>query len=150
MEDDANELLANIGLEQDLDFDKEPRDMLMRIFRYYHLQSEIKEDGKTRYNDPLPYYKVGDKSRDEELYNFGHELGKLGNIGIYYRLLPDTSFRHGYWTGKMERAVELNNDDLIIEVGREIKLYNANTAEEELGNIVNNIFKEEEKETHKL
>ena len=142
-EDDANELLANIGLEQDFDITKYPRDQLFRIFRYYHADSEkINQDGKVEYNDPLPYYKVGDGTPEDELYKFGYELGKTGEIGIYYRLLPNINFRYGYWTGKFERAVELNDDTLILDVGKEIRIYDAEKAEQELTNIVNNIFVE--------
>ena len=142
-EDDANELLANIGLEQDFDITKYPRDQLFRIFRYYHADSEkYTQEGKVEYNDPLPYYKVGDGTQEDELYKFGYELGKTGEIGIYYRLLLDTNFRYGYWTGKFERAVELNDDTLILDVGKEIRIYDAEKAEQELTNIVNNIFVE--------
>ena len=142
-EDDANELLANIGLEQDFDITKYPRDQLLRIFRYYHADSEkILNNGKTEYNDPLPYYKVGDETPEDELYKFGYELGKGGEIGIYYRLIPNVNFRYGYWTGKFERAVELSNDNLILDVGKEIRIYDAEQAEQELTKIVNNIFVE--------
>lgn len=144
LEDDANELLANIGLDQNLNYSEIPRDKLLRIFRYYHQKSEKKlENGKKSYVDPLPDYRAGTDSFENEIKKFGYELGKVGEIGIYYRLLPDDNFRHGYWQGKMERAVELDDDNIILEVSKEIKIYDAMEAENELGNIVNSIFTEE-------
>lgn len=140
MEDDANEILANIGLEQKMDISNYPTDQLFRIFRYYHKGSEKEEDGKMVPIDPLPDYKAGDGSYEDELYKIGYKLGRIGTVGLYYRLLPDTNFRHGYWIGKMEKAIELDDDNLILEVSREVKIYNAETADEEFGKIVNGIF----------
>ena len=45
----------------------------------------------------------------------------------------------------MERYIELNDDNILRELSREIKVYDAMKADEEMGLIVNNIFKEEEK-----
>ena len=46
----------------------------------------------------------------------------------------------------MERYVELNDDNILRELSREIKIYDVMKADEEMGFIVNNIFREEEKE----
>ena len=143
LEDDANELLANIGLEQKLDFINVPRNQLKRVFRYYHPLSQTEEEGKKKDIDPLPDYRVGDKSFEEEIFKFGYHLGKGGKLGKYYRLLPDFQFRRGYWVGKMERCVDLNNDDILRELSREIKVYDATQANEEMEYIVNNIFQED-------
>ena len=144
IEDDANELLANIGLSQKMDLSKFPRIQLLRIFRYYHVKSEKMVDGKKKYVDPLPDYKAGNESFEKEIFKFGYKLGKGGEIGIYYRLLPNFQFRRGYWVGKMERYIELNDDNILKELSREIKVYDAMNADEEMGYIVNNIFKEDE------
>ena len=149
LEDDANELLANIGLDQKMNLENYPREQLFRIFRYYHLKSEKEENGKRVYVDPLPTYKAGDESYEKELFKFGYKLGKGGEVGIYYRLLPNFQFRRGYWVGKMERYIELNDDNILRELSREIKVYDAMKADEEMGFIVNNIFKEEEKGIHR-
>ena len=146
LEDDANELLANIGLDQKMNLENYPREQLFRIFRYYHLKSEKEENGKKVYVDPLPTYKAGDESYEKELFKVGYKLGKGGEVGIYYRLLPNFQFRRGYWVGKMERYIELNDDNILRELSREIKVYDAMKADEEMGFIVNNIFREEEKE----
>lgn len=146
IEDDANELLANIGLSQSMDLSNYPREQLLRIFRYYHLASEKVENGKKQYVDPLPSYTAGNESQDEELYKLGYELGKKGEIGIYYRLLPLIQFRRGYWIGKMERYVDLDDDNILRELSTELKVYDASKFDEEMEYIVNNIFKEEEKE----
>ncbi len=146
LEDDANTLLANIGLEQNFDLTYYPRDQLKRIFRYYHPKSEIKNGDKTEIIDPLPEYRVGNGSYEEELFKFGYKLGKIGQLGIYYRLLPNFQFRRGYWVGKMERSVELNDDDILRELSNEIKIYDATQANEELGYIVNNIFTEDDEQ----
>lgn len=145
MEDDANELLANIGLEQNMDFSEYPRSQRSRIFRYYHAKSEKKVNGKIEYVDPLPTYKVEDESFEKEMFKFGYHLGKGGEVGIYYRLLPNFQFRRGYWVGKMERYIELNDDNILRELSREIKVYDALKADEEMGYIVNNIFVEDNK-----
>ncbi len=146
MEDDANELLANIGLEQNMDFLEYPRAQLLRIFRYYHAKSEKVVNGKKEYVDPFPNYKAENESFEKEMFKFGYLLGKEGKVGIYYRLLPNFQFRRGYWVGKMERYVELNDDNVLRELSKEIKIYDALKADEEMGFIVDNIFKEDEKE----
>lgn len=144
IEDDANELLANIGLEQKLDLSNYPREQLRRLFRYYHLKSEKDVNGKKEYVDPLPDYRAGNESYEKEMFKFGYNLGKIGTIGIYYRMLPNFQFRRGYWVGKMERYVEQNDDNILRELSKEIKVYDALKADEEMGYIVNNIFVEEE------
>ena len=144
LEDDANELLANIGLDQNIDLTNYPRDQLKRIFRFYYPQQERIVDGKKEYIDPLPEYRVGDGSYEEELFKFGYKLGKGGTLGIYFRLLPEFQFRRGYWVGKMERSVDLNDDNVLRELSKEVKIYDATQANEEMGYIVNNIFREEE------
>ena len=146
LEDDANELLANIGVNQKCDVTNYPKDQLKRIFRYYHSKSEKIVDGKNKIVDPLPEYKAGNGSYEEELFKFGYLIGKGGTIGIYYRLLPIFQFRRGYWVGKMERSVELNDDEILRELCREMKIYDAKEANDEMGYIVNNIFKEEPEE----
>lgn len=150
LEDDANELLANIGLEQNMNLSEYPREQLKRLFRYYHLKSEKEVNGKKEFVDPLPDYRAGDESYEKEMFKFGYNLGKIGTLGIYYRLLPNFQFRRGYWVGKMERYVEQNDDSILRELSKEIKIYDALKADEEMGYIVNNIFVEEEPtEIHK-
>ena len=146
-DDDANDLLANIGLGQDFDSSAYPKDQLKRIFRYYHDGQKKMVDGKKVDNDPLPDYRVGDDSYEKEMFKFGYALGKGGDLGIYFRLLPIFQFRRGYWVGKMERSIELNDIEILRELSNEIKLYDAKQANDEMGFIVNNIFKEEPKQT---
>ena len=43
----------------------------------------------------------------------------------------------------MERSVDLNNDDILRELSREIKVYDATQANEEMEYIVNSIFQED-------
>ena len=144
LEDDANELLANIGLDQNFDLTNYPRNQLKRIFRYYHPKQETIVNGKKEYVDPLPDYRVGKGTYEEELFKFGYLLGKGGTLGIYYRLLPNFQFRRGYWVGKMERSVELNDNNVLRELSNEMKIYDATQADDEMGFIVNNIFRDEE------
>ena len=143
LEDDANELLAEFGLDQNFDISNYPKEQLKRIFKFYFpRQSEI-VNGKEELVDPLGDYKAGNDSFEEEMFKIGYKLGKAGTLGIYFRLLPHFQFRRGYWVGKMERSIELNDDDVLRDLSREIKIYDATQANEELGYIVNNIFKEE-------
>ena len=142
LETDANELLANIGLEQNMNISNYPREQVLRLFRYYHLKSESVVDGKKKYVDPLPDYKVNGGSYEEELYKFGYNLGKEGKVGIYYRLLPIDEFRKGYYVGKMERYIDQNDQNILRELRQEIKVYDVLNYENEIDYIVGNIFKE--------
>ena len=148
LEDDANELLSNIGLEQNINITNYPKEQLLRLFRYYHLKSESMVDGKKKYVDPLPDYKVGDGSYEEELFKFGYNIGKKGEVGIYYRLLPEDQFRKGYWIGKMEKYVEENDKRILQELSKEIKVYDIVNYEEEIDYIVNNIYKDSKEDVN--
>ena len=142
-EDDANELLASIGLDQNFSLenvDKEQRD---RLFRYYHSKSQkTLDNGKVVDVDPIPSYRAESNDYEVEMKKLGYELGKQLNLGIFYRLLPDDNFRNGYYLGKFETAIELDNDNLILEVAKELQVYDALKKEEYLEYLCNNCFKE--------
>ena len=143
-EDDANDLIASIGLDQNFDLKDFPKDRLERLFRYYHAKSEkVNENGKKEDIYPIPFYSATSSNYEEELYKFGYELGKTTNLGVYYRLLPEDRFRDGYYLGKFETAIELDNDKLILEVAKELQVYDASKKEEYLEYLCNNCFKED-------
>lgn len=141
--DDANDLLTAIGLDQNFSLDSVEKDKRDRIFRYYHGKSQkVLEDGKKVDINPIPYYRAESNDYETEMNKLGYELGKKLNLGVYYRLLPDESFRNGYYLGKFETAVELDNDNLILEVAKELQVYDASKKEEYLEYLCNNCFKE--------
>lgn len=143
-EEDANIILNEIGIKKTFNFEKVSVNMLRRLYRQYHSQAEELDDDAIRVpSDPLPTYYAGDGKPYDELYKLGYTLGNSNTLGRYYLLLPDINFSRGYWMGKFEKAVSEDNDDLLIELSQEIKLYNPEKAEEELNYLVNNCFSSE-------
>jgi len=143
-EDDANEILASIGLDQNFSLSDVDNEKKQRLFRYYHDKSQkTLEDGKKVDINPLPHYRANSNNYEIETYKLGYELGKKLNIGMYYRLLPEDNFRDGYYLGKFETAIELDNDNLILEVAKELQVYDATKKEEYLEYLCNNCFKED-------
>ncbi len=139
--DEVNELLQNMGLDYTIDFEKIPADRLKRIKTYYEKNSWTSDDyGNVVERDPFSDFYSSGKDPKEELYNLGYMLGQKNDLGIYYLLLPDINFSRGYWNGKFISAVEKNDDNMILEVSNEMKVYNPETAEEELSKIVNTVF----------
>lgn len=140
-EENANMLLEEMGIKKTFNFEKVSMAMLKRMHQKYYLQSQMLDDDAIRVpRDPLPTYYAGDGKPSEELYKLGYTLGSSGDLGKYYILLPDINFSRGYWMGKFEKAVTEDNDDLIIEVSQEIKLYYPEKAEEELNYVIKNCF----------
>ena len=146
-EDDANDLLASIGLDQNFSLDGVDKEKRERLFRYYHNNSQkTQEDGKIVDINPVPFYRAQSNDYELEINKLGYELGKKLNLGVFYRLLPDDNFRHGYYLGKFETAVELDNDKLILDLSKEMQVYDASIKDEELAYLCNNCFKEKEEE----
>ena len=143
-EDDANDFLSTIGLDQNFSLENVDKDRKERIFRYYHSKSQkVLEDGRKVDIDPIPNYRAESNDYEVELNKLGYELGKHLNLGMYYRLLPEKSFRDGYYLGKFETAIELDDDKLILEVARELQVYDAAKKEEYLEYLCNNCFKDD-------
>ena len=139
--DEANDFLQDIGIDYVFDLEKIPVDRLKRIRNYYEKYSWTSDDyGNIIERDPLPNFYSSGKEPKEELYSLGYKLGQINDLGIYYLFLPDINFSRGYWNGKLFNAVEKNDDNMILEVSKEIKVYDPVTAEDELTRIVNSVF----------
>lgn len=142
-EDDANDLLASIDLDQNFSLENVDKEKRERIFRFYHSKSQkTLDNGKKIDINPIPYYRAESNDYEVEMNKLGYELGKQLNLGIFYRLLPDDNFRNSYYLGKFETAIELDNDNLILEVAKELQVYDASKKEEYLEYLCNNCFKE--------
>lgn len=139
--EDVEMILSDLRFDPDFVVPTFPKEQLDRIEKYYARQSEfINEDAMIEDVDPLPDYVAGNGSVKNELYKLGYAVGAHEQIGKYYKLLPFIYFSRGYWLGKFERAVQEDNDDLILEVAREMRIVNPKTAEKELTSIVNRCF----------
>ena len=140
-EEEANQILQEVGIDYEFNADNVPQDRMDRIYNYYSPSAEEIDDDAVYVDvDPIPKYYAGDKDYKQELNKLGYTLGKVGNVGMYYRLLIDLNFSRGYWLGKFEKAVEEDNDNMILEVSKEMKLYDPSTAEKELTRVVNKCF----------
>ena len=139
--DDIEDILSELGIDPDFEVPLFPKEQLDRIEEYYGSQSKaINDDNMYEEFDPLPLYSAGVGSAKKELYKLGYAVGSEEHIGRYYKLLPLINFSRGYWLSKFERAVKDDNDNMILEVSREMKIVNPKTAEKELTSIVNRCF----------
>ena len=140
-EEDANDLLSELGIDKKIDIKTVPTEKLDRIYDYYSAkENTVDEEGEIIPYDPIPFYHAGNGKPDSELYDLGHTLGSLGELGVYYILLLDINFSRGYWMGKFEKAVKEDNDNLILEVSKEMKVYDPENAEAELSSVVDKCF----------
>ena len=140
-QEDANDILMDVGIEYEFKISEYSKEKLDRIHEYYKDNAEVLNDDAILVpNDPIPTYYSGNGKTEVELYNLGYALGSTGEVGKYYLLLPILSFSRGFWTGKFEKAVKDDNDDLILDVSRDIKVFDPTTAEDELASIVNKCF----------
>lgn len=149
-EDEANNILQDLGIDYYLEVSKMPYNRLERIRNYYEKKSWSSDNqGNIVYDDPMPYYYSSGRKPEVELFDLGYKLGEMGSLGTYYLLLPDINFSRGFWKGKFVRAVQEDNDEMILEISNEIKLFDSQTAEKELADIVNSVFTNEINEDEK-
>lgn len=131
-EDEARDLLENIGCSISINLDSVPRDRLKRMFERYDDASVIyDEKGNDINNDPLEHYHIEGNSK-KGLYNLGYELGLIGELGMYYRLLPLIEFSRGYWKGLLEKGRKENDQNIISLITEEIRVYDPSKVQEEL------------------
>lgn len=139
--EDSNELLTELGIDSKFNLEGVPLDKLDRIYKYYEPRSQEMNDEAMYFDvDPIPHYYSKNGSFTSELHKLGLELGHAGVVGKYYRLLADINFARGYWQGKVEKSFDEKNDEILIEVSKEIKLYDPLVADEELAMAINNCY----------
>ena len=147
-EDDVKECLHEIGIDYDYSLDNVPKDRIQRIYEHYYNQSkEMNDRGEYIDVDPIPEYYAGNGSSIEELFKLGYTLGNIGVVGCYYKLLVDINFARGFWLGKFEKAINEDNDQIILDVSKDMKIFDPETAEKELTDIVNKCFSENTQES---
>ena len=142
-EEDFNALLHEIGIDFQTSFDEIPLDRLEGIFDRFEVKSQELDDEASLIDiDPIPLYAAGNNIPELELKRLGYTLGKIGELGRYYILLPNIDFARGFWLGKFEKAIDESNDSLIVEVKEDIKAYDPEIVEDEIAIITANCYKE--------
>ena len=144
-EEDANYLLREIGINYRFNENDVPEETISRLVDYYKDRIVDFTDDAVRFDiDPVPEYQAGNESASKELYKLGYSLGNEGQVGKYYVFLPNKDFAKGYFVGKFEKGINENNDEMILEVSREIKVLDPDGAEKKLNSIVKKCFSETE------
>lgn len=137
--------LELLGIKYDLSGIDIPEDRKERLFKEYFAQTiDFDDKGNVITNLPMiDKEKIVGNTPDELLFSCGELFGSQEELGDYYRLLSLLPFAKGYWYGKFSNAVLEDDDSKILDVSREIKVFDPDHAEEYLGEIVDTCFKEE-------
>ena len=145
---EMEEYLELLGIKYDLSGIDIPEDRKERLFNEYFAQTiDFDDKGNVIKNLPtIDKKKIVGNTPDELLFSCGEILGSQEELGEYYKLLSLLPFAKGYWYGKFSNAVLEDDDSKILEVSREIKVFDPNHAEKYLGEIVDTCFKEEKEE----
>lgn len=142
-EEDAETLLHEVGIDTNFSLDGVPEERLTRLFKKYDGESHFYDENDILVeSDPLPSYVAGHGETEEELKKLGYALGKTGEIGRYYILLPNIEFARGFWKGKFEKAVDEKDDSLMLDVRNDIETYEPSMVESEIANLAANIYSE--------
>jgi hypothetical protein len=145
-EEDANYILRELGIDYRFNEKNVPEETISRLVEFYKDKIiDFSDEEAIPFDiDPAPNYVPGNGPARKELYTFGYTLGSEGQVGKYYVLLPNKDFAKGYFIGKFEKGINENDDNIILEVSKEIKVLDPEGAEKELSSIVEKCFSETE------
>ena len=131
-------LLNDLGVNAPIDFGVIPIDRLDRIYNKYHPYSITYDDyGNEIDFDPLPRYHIEEGQNPKEgLFTLGYRLGLMGELGTYYKILPEINFSRGWWCGLYTRGIKERDPNIVSKLREEIALYDPNIVDFELARIV--------------
>ena len=137
-EEELDFLLHDIGINAPIDFGRIPLDRLDRIYNRHHLNSLTYDDfGNEVDYDPLPRFHVSeDQTPQEGLFSLGFNLGLKGELGTYYKILPEINFSRGWWCGLYMRGLKEKDPNIVSKLREEIAVYDPNIVDFELARIV--------------